>query len=586
MPVRAKDRPEVDRRGSLTTNLQTANSRSLTRSSVSLESTLVGSWLALFWASVLALAVDVPYYDEWFHLRWALEILDGGPFGAGPFGWVNGTRLVLFKSFLLGALRTFGTYSPLLLMVLSAICSTFCALACVTLLRRALPSSPVRTLASLAVVSLIASPAHHEALFWGLGLSIVLPGTLLIAGSIAVPQVAPSLRVPLAFVLSLFGLASFAAGVALFVPMGFAAIRAGVSRRAAISYVALSALVLIGWHADLSTLSVTESVQLSVIERMWRLPAHFLAALGSGMASSVLWPIARKGSALLGPLVDSVAVVMGFLPLAVFGMDLARVRRKAVREANHGPLTTIAWTLFLFSASSAAMIALGRHDQGISQALSSRYLTLTVFALVAVVFILALEGWRWSIVLLVAASVANAGAGLVVANAWRQARVEGLASLPFVLELPELPGFEALAPTFPTEVAADLMRRRMISSRLAPEGIRAKIERAAPTASPPPCLLAPPGALTPSYMKPTPALVTFSVDAPRPGSLLVVGRTKGIRALAAASIKSAGSHTASATLKGAASGPIDIEAWLLPGNSPDSVDALIRVGACHGVVPQ
>jgi hypothetical protein len=334
-------------------------------------------------------------------------------------------------------------------MAASAICCALSALACVALLRRAIAPSRIRTLACVAVAVLAASLAQHEALLWGLEFSLVLPGTLAVLGVFAIPRVSAHLRLRLALLVSLLGLLSFAAGVALFAALGFAAWRAGTTRRAALVFVLASIVVIGAWHADLQYASTGARADAQAaanagaaapagLERVWRIPAHFLAALGSGTTAAVLWPLARKGGGTLEPLIDAAAVCAGLLPLAVFGFELFR-RRKP--EAAHEQLTAAAWALFLFGLCNAALIAVGRHDQGISQALSSRYVTLTVLAPVGAVLLLARDGRRWALGLFAAAALANAAAGLAVAHAWREARLEGAASVPFARELPELPGF-------------------------------------------------------------------------------------------------------------------------------------------------
>jgi hypothetical protein len=126
------------------------------------------------------------------------------------------------------------------------------------------------------------------------------------------------------------------------------------------------------------------------------------------------------------------------------------------------------------------------------------------------------------------------------------------------------------------------MRRRMIAPEPAPPGIGAAIGLAAPAPAPPPCGTAAPGALTPTYRKPTPAIAAIAIEAPGPGSLVVVGRNAaGIRGLAAERIHASGPQTVHSTLKGAPAGPMDLEAWMLTGTSAAS---LVRVGACHTLV--
>jgi len=325
-------------------------------------------FIALAFALVAWLGVDVPREDDWFlpHL-----LADGGFNLYNVFAPANEHRIALSRLISLGIALAAG-WNVKLYMFVNVALATATFLLIVRMAWREVPRDGRGFLfhfANLLCCALVLSVAQHDAMLFGALMPFYLVN-LLAVGAIAL-LTAPSATGRRARALGaalLATLASFSAAQGLLAWPALAPLlaRPGRSSRwpALVAWIGAGAAVAFLYLADLSSAPVSEAKQTLAFAAAG-VPAAILALLGAPWAAHALGaPIA--GAALV----------------LVLAAILARSQR--VHLANGAPWLALA----AFSALATLAIALGRTQMDPGVGLTGRYLPVTSLFSVAVVQLL------------------------------------------------------------------------------------------------------------------------------------------------------------------------------------------------------
>ncbi|MPZ17100.1 MAG: hypothetical protein GEV06_04170 [Luteitalea sp.] len=388
-------------------------------------------------------AVDVPYMDEWDFVPPLWKALNGGTLDLEILLRQHNEHRLLIVALLYVALLVTIGWNEIAAMIVTQGCLLAGAIGCAILARQTVSPRLSRYLLPLvAVLALLYTPAQAETLLWGFTMQLVLPSVCVMACVLLARSRLPLLQTLVVSALlasvATFSLLNGSVCWAVMPPIIWWTHREESRERPWMWLLWLAALAVVGWtFVDGYHTTRPHGLIEGAFANPWltiRAPFALLGrplAFGATVEERMYW----------AELVGFTAAGFALLPLAY----LVRNRR------DEGLIDRVAPWLSLggYGLASVLLVAVGRSAYGMLGLSASRYVSLSVWILIAVVMVTAIclahdresrQGrlHPWSSHAALACWVVGAmlyglafGDGLLEAREMRTLRLQGKAALEF-----------------------------------------------------------------------------------------------------------------------------------------------------------
>lgn len=329
---------------------------------------------------ILRYGVDVPYWDQWETVFFFEKLARGSLTAADLFAQQNEYRQ-FFPNLLFVALGRLTGWNVKYEMLVSLLLACLIAWGVWRLGARTFADTLRRGLLFLTASLLIFSSIQFENWLFGVQVVYFMPVACIVAGLVVAYSEKFETRVALVACACLSAVSTFSSanGVVCWLVLPPAPLAARPRARAAARWwlplwclgLALCvALYAYGYRSPASHVSTSEALRHPLNALV-----YFVALLGAPLA------IGPRSLALV------VAVIVGACALAAYAFACAYFFKFRADAALVCRLTMWA-ALGAYSLSTAVLITVGRLGYGISQSLTSRYTTFTLYMLVALVYLL------------------------------------------------------------------------------------------------------------------------------------------------------------------------------------------------------
>lgn len=342
--------------------------------------------------------VNFPYWDEWRTpgFLWMFRYYEGGIDFADFFELHNESRKVFPRAVFFALEAVTGTWDPKAAMWGSFGLAIATALALGSLTRRTLARPVLRRGCSLAIALLAFSPVQYENQLWGIQLCTYLSAAAMVGAVVLTRQ---AIAFPVRFwgcaALCTVAVFSFANGLLSWGVVAIALFSEAMPRRE---------LLHQRWRWVLAWGAIALAEAIAYFRDYAKPDGHPALSESLGMPLKTLhYFLVFLGNPFGDRNVQTATHVGVFVMVAGAGLTafwIARGWRDGKLWVRAAP-----WlALGSYSAASGAIAAAGRVSFGVDQALSSRYVTFSWFALLAIAQLAALvwetvpslrKGWSW-----------------------------------------------------------------------------------------------------------------------------------------------------------------------------------------------